>query len=82
MAAASTQSQVSVQDLLREAQSRRFSYKGEMFNVDDMASLAMAALPNVNVQIIEGLLDSRDIVVHSLAQGAILLVPYPFLKVD
>ncbi|KAE8741070.1 hypothetical protein FOCC_FOCC013408 [Frankliniella occidentalis] len=77
MASAITQSSVSVQALLNEAQSRGFSYQGEMFSVDDMASLALAVLPEVSVKIIAGLQDNRDAVVHSLAQGAILLVPYP-----
>ncbi|XP_052128819.1 UPF0692 protein C19orf54 homolog isoform X1 [Frankliniella occidentalis] len=76
MASAITQSSVSVQALLNEAQSRGFSYQGEMFSVDDMASLALAVLPEVSVKIIAGLQDNRDAVVHSLAQGAILLVPY------
>ncbi|KAK3917291.1 UPF0692 protein C19orf54 [Frankliniella fusca] len=76
MAAAITRSSISVQVLLSEAQSRGFSYQGEMFSVDDMASLAQATLPGVSVKIIDGLQDNRDTVVHSLAQGAILLVPY------
>ncbi|KAJ1529232.1 hypothetical protein ONE63_006035 [Megalurothrips usitatus] len=76
MAAAASQSSVSVQDLLREAQTRGYSYQGEMFSVDDMASLALAFLPNVSVQVIEGLVENRDTVVHSLARGAVLLIPY------
>lgn len=79
MAAASTQCCLSVQDLLHEAQSKGFSYRGEMFSVDDMASLAMATVPNIAIQIIEGLSDKRDAIIHSLARGAILLVPYPFI---
>lgn len=77
MAAASCQTYIPVQNLLHEAQMRGYSYRGEMFSVDDMASLACASIPNITTQIISGLLDKRDAVVHSLARGAILLVPYP-----
>lgn len=76
MAAASCQTFIPVPKLLHEAQVKGYSYQGEMFSVDDMASLAKAMIPNITTQIITGLLDKRDAVIHSLARGAILLVPY------
>ncbi|XP_034250446.1 UPF0692 protein C19orf54 [Thrips palmi] len=76
MAAAAYQTLIPVQKLLHEAQMRGYSYRGEMFSVDDMASLALASIPNISIQVINGLLEKRDTVVHSLARGGILLVPY------
>lgn len=78
MASTSTQTTLPVKDLLLEAKSRGFTCQGEMFSIDDMATLAHALMPNVTTQIIKGLLDNRDLVVHSLAKGSILLVPYPY----
>lgn len=79
MAIASCQTFISVQDLFKEARERGYSYQGEMFSVDNMANLALALIPkNISVQIINGLMENRDIIVHSLAKGAILLVPYPY----
>lgn len=77
MASTSTQTIVPVKDLLLEAKLRGFTCQGEMFSIDDMVTLAHAVMPNVTTQVIRGLMDNRDLVVHSLAKGSILLVPYP-----
>ena len=65
-----------LEEVVRTAKERGYTKQGEMFSVEDMASLARSMLDKeVEVVKSEQLLDSR-LVMTRLSQGRALLVPY------
>jgi len=65
-----------LEEVVRTAKERGYTKQGEMFSVEDMASLARSMLDReVEVVKSEQLLDSR-LVMTRLSQGRALLVPY------
>lgn len=79
MASSCTIQPLSVEYLLQEARSRRFTNHGEMFSVENMASLAHDVLgPHCReIEVLtDGLSQNNGYVLHSLLLGSLLLVPY------
>ena len=67
---------VNLEEVVRTAKERGYTKQGEMFSVEDMASLARSMLDR-DVEVVESdqLLDS-DLVMRRLSQGRAMLVPY------
>ncbi|KAK7788333.1 hypothetical protein R5R35_013965 [Gryllus longicercus] len=79
MASSCTSQPLSVEYLLQEARNRGFTNHGEMFSVDNMASLAREVLGShcKEVEVLpEGLRQDSDYVLHHLMLGSLLLIPY------
>ncbi|XP_044264913.1 UPF0692 protein CG33108 [Tribolium madens] len=68
-------STASVQSLLETAKNEGFTNNGEMFSVQNMATLARLSLKSTSVQVYSGLLNTKEIK-EFLLNGAHLLVPY------
>ncbi|EFA07667.1 UPF0692 protein CG33108-like Protein [Tribolium castaneum] len=68
-------STASVQSLLQTAKNEGFTNNGEMFSVQNMATLAQLSLKSTCVQVYSGLLNTKEIK-ELLLNGANLLVPY------
>ncbi|XP_056639541.1 actin maturation protease [Diorhabda sublineata] len=66
----------SIQNLFETAKKYNFSNNGEMFSVDNMATLAKEVLPiGTEIKVYNGYLDN-DFIKKSLLGGSIMLVPY------
>ena len=67
---------VDLEEVVRTAKERGYTKQGEMFSVEDMASLARSVLDR-EVEVVESeqLLDSL-VVMRRLSQGGAMLVPY------
>ncbi|XP_066998369.2 actin maturation protease [Anabrus simplex] len=79
MASSCTSQPLSVEHLFQEAHRRGFTNHGEMFSVDDMATLARDMFHQScrQVEILSGGLgQDRSYVLNQLMQGSILLIPY------
>jgi hypothetical protein len=68
-------SRTSVKLLLKAAKDEGYTYNGEMFSVENMASLAKSHLKSTEIQVYTGLLNTEEIK-EILLQGVNLLVPY------
>ncbi|KAJ9598928.1 hypothetical protein L9F63_026534 [Diploptera punctata] len=79
MASSCTSSPLSEEQLLLEARARGFTNHGEMFSVDDMATLARDMLEK-NCREVEvlsgGLGQDKEYVLQKLKSDSILLIPY------
>jgi hypothetical protein len=70
-----------VEELFQEARARGFTNHGEMFSVDDMATLAQEMFQHScrEVEVLSGGLgQDKEYVIQQLTLGSILLIPYPF----
>ena len=67
---------IDLQEVVRTAKERGFTKQGEMFSVEDMASLARLVLER-EVEVVESkeLLDCRQLMAR-LSEGGAVLVPY------
>ncbi|XP_039281547.1 UPF0692 protein C19orf54 homolog isoform X2 [Nilaparvata lugens] len=76
MATTATPTPVSTIELFRRAKERGFTYQGEMFSAENMATLADTVLrPWFNVELVSQGLDGGH-VMNCMRKGALLLVPY------
>ncbi|PSN31244.1 UPF0692 protein [Blattella germanica] len=79
MASSCTSRPLSVEQLFEEARSRGFTNHGEMFSVDDMATLAREMFEGScrEIEVLAGGLgQDKKYVLHHLNSGSILLIPY------
>jgi len=80
MASSCTSHPLSVEELFQEARAHGFTNHGEMFSVDDMATLAQEMFQHScrEVEVLPGGLgQDKEYVIKQLTRGSILLIPYP-----
>ena len=67
---------IDLEEVVRSAKERGYTKQGEMFSVEDMASLARLVLER-EVEVVESkeLLDCRQLMAR-LSEGGAMLVPY------
>ncbi|XP_023715090.1 UPF0692 protein C19orf54 homolog [Cryptotermes secundus] len=79
MASSCTPHPLSVEELFQEAQAHGFTNHGEMFSVDDMATLAREMFQHScrEVEVLPGGLgQDKEYVIQQLTLGGVLLIPY------
>lgn len=80
MTSTCTSHRLSVEEVFQEARARGFTNHGEMFSVDDMATLAREMFHHScrEVEVLPGGLGhDKEYVIRWLTSGSILLIPYP-----
>lgn len=80
MASSCTPHPLSVEELFQEARAHGFTNHGEMFSVDDMATLAREMFQHScrEVEVLPGGLgQDKEYVIQQLTLGGVLLIPYP-----
>lgn len=63
--------------IFEQAKKQNFTFNGEIFSVQYMASLAKAFLKDCKIDVFEGELNT-NIIEDFLLDGGLILVPYPF----